>query len=306
MKKYFVVIMAFMLYSTAYAEIVESSVKDSSVHEETIVAKDGDETYTTAIYRSNNSANEVHSSDSKWHEATSAEAYYKETVVGSDGYNSSFEELYANASDVVNGENKYVSSYMEGYMRDESEHNPETMRDTAVYESSKYIENVSDMDGTYKEDIYGESTWKSSFSEPGYSEAINAQSIWDSDVTIAPDYYESNLAKSSMYDETVNEGGYESSYFESSDYKEHVADSDEAYVEDVYGQSILKTSVSENGDSTAIYGESVHDSDVQISRNSWASDLYKSNAYMEIVSSEDYESNVAHINTYEESLAKYF
>lgn len=295
-----------MLYCTAYAETtLETSVKDSSVHEETIVTKDGDETYTTTIFQSTDSANAVQSSDT-WHEAGSAEAVYREVCVGTDGYKSTFEEIYKNESDVVNGADLYTSHYMEGYKRDESEHNPETMRDTAEYESSKYIENVSDIAGTYKEDIYGESVWESSFAEPGYNESILARSVWDSDVTKSADFYESNLDKFSMYDESVTEGGYESAYFESTAYKEHVAESGGTYEESIYGESVVKTSEAENGNSTAIYGEAVHDSDLYEDRHTWASNLYKSDAYMEIAASEDYESNLADTNTYEESIAKNF
>ncbi len=293
MKKYFIAVMALMLYCTAQAQTLETSVKDSSVHEETIVAKDGDETYTTTIYRSTGSANAMQDSDTTYHEANSDEAYYKEVVVGSDGYNSSFEEKYNTESDVVNGDNLYTSHYMEGYMRDESEHNPELMRDTAVYESSKYIEDVSSIDGTYKEDIYGESTWKSYFADPGYSETIQAQIVWDSDVTVAPDYYESNLLESSMYDESVNEDGYESAYFESALYKEHVAEGGGIYQESIYGESVVKTSESENGESTMNYGQIIHESDLYRDDNTYESELDMPDADLIVDDMITYEETVA-------------
>lgn len=306
MKTYFVAVIALMLYCTAHAETMESSVKDSSVHEETTVTKDGDDKYTTTIYQSSDSANAMQSTEDTYHEADSSEAFYKEVVVGTDGYHSAFEEKYNTESDVLKGDNLYTSHYMEGYMRDESEHNPEMKRDTAEYESNKYIENVSDTDGTYKEDVYGESVYKSSFDEPGYHETVEARDVYDSDVTKSHDYYESNLDKSSMYDESVNEGGYESAYYESTAYKEHVAESGNEYEESIYGESVVKTSESEHGNSTATYDEVTHESDLYKDNHTWESNLYKSDSDVEIVASDDDESNVADMNTYEENVAQNF
>ena len=305
MKKYFIAAVAFVLFSTAHATTtVDSSVKDSNVHEETYTTKDGAETYTTTIYRSTDKANEVQSSGGTYHEANSGDAYYKEVVTGTDGYHSSFEEKYTNASDVKNGANMYVSHNENSYMRDESEHNPETMRDTAQFVGSHYKEDVSDINGTYKENIYGDSTWKSSFSEPGYSESIKGQSVWDSDVTIAKDYYESNLSKSDMYEESVTEGAYHSDYFESSHYKEHVADSSKSYDEDIYGESIVKTYETDGKTTTSIYGESVWDSDVHKDMTTWISNLHKSDTYKESVTAEDYESSFSNTDVHDEHLAQ--
>jgi len=92
MKKYFIAVVAMLLYSTGYAETTSSSVKDSSVHEETIVTVDGDETYTTTIYRSTDYSNDQMSDGTNWNESTSDNAYYKEVVTGTDGYSSMFKD----------------------------------------------------------------------------------------------------------------------------------------------------------------------------------------------------------------------
>jgi len=305
MKQLIIAALAFILYGNARAEVTSYDVKDTSSHLETIVKvkHDGAETYTYTITKSKDSSKEVQSADGTYHEANSGDKYYHEICVGSDGYKSEFEEKYSHDSDVKNAPNSYTSHYAEGYMKNESEYNPVTKRDTALYKSDNYIENVSDINGTYKEDIYGESVWKSSFADPGYKEKIYGQSTWDSDVTISKDYYESNVAKSSIYEETVVEGTYESDLYRSDVYKEHVADTGKVYDESIYGESVYKSKVSNNGNEKAVYAEAVWDSSAHVTPHSKETNVYKSDAYMEIVSNEDYQSNYSDTNEHIENVA---
>lgn len=303
MKKFVIAALAFVLYSTTQAATIsESSVKDSSVHEEKSVVQDGSETYTTTIYQSKGSASNIESEGVNYHEAQSADKYYKEVCVGTDGYKSTFEEKYGNESDVKSGKDMYTSHYMEDHMKNESEYNPNSQRDTAQYESSKYIENVSDIKGTYKENIYGESVWKSSFSDPGYNEQIYANAIWDSDITKSKNYYESNLNKSDMYSESVTQGKYESDYYQSNNYKEHVADG-AAYDESIYGESVLKTRVAKKDSEKAVYAETVWDSSAHIGKHDQEVNTYRSDAYMEIASKENYEFSTSDVNEHSTSVA---
>jgi hypothetical protein len=306
MKQLIIAALAIVLYGNAKADTTyESTVKDTSSHLETIteVKQDGAETYTYTITKSKDASSEVNISGDTYHEANSGDKYYHEICVGSDGYRSEFEEKYSHESDVKNSPDMYTSHYAEGYMKNSSEFNPNTMIDKGQFEASHYIENVSDGGGTYKEDIYGDAIWKSYYKDPGYSEKIYGESTWDSDVTISANYYESNLATSNVYEETVVEGNYESDLFKSDHYKEKVVENGDNYSEDIYGEAVWKSKVINGSYQEAIYGEAVWDSDTHITPNSKEVNIYKSDAYMEIVSDEGYSSTFSDQNEHIENVA---
>lgn len=305
MKKYIIAVVAMLLYSTGYAETTDSSVKDSSVHQETIVTKDGDETYTTTIYRTTDYANEQHSDGTNWNESTSDNAYYKEVVTGTDGYSSMFEEKYGADSNIAVTPDTYDSHVDLSYMHQEAEFNPNTMRDTAMFESSRYIQDIHQGGGVYQEDIYGEAIWKSYVTDfsTNYHEQIYGESVWDSDVSISADYWQMNLKSHNLYEQSITDGEFSSDYFTSAHYEQSIRDGADLYLEDVYGDAVVKTSMSQPGYSQTIYGEAVFDSDHQITLTTWNSNVYESDTYMQTINANGLESSMSNVDTYEEHLS---
>lgn len=301
MKKYFIAVVAMLLYSTSYAETMESSVKDTSVHEETIVTQDGDETYTTTIYRSTDYANQQQSDGTNWNESTSDNAYYKEVVTGTDGYSSMFEERYGADSTIAVTPDSYDSHVDLKYMHQEAEFNPNTMRDTAMFESSRYIQDIHQGGGVYQEDIYGEAIWKSYVTDfsTGYHEQIYGESVWDSDVSISADYWQSHVYLHNIYEQSITDDEFSSDYFTSSHYIQDIQDGAEWYLEDIYGEAVVKTRMSQPGYSQTIYGEAIFDSDHQISLTSYNEHVYESDTYMQTITADGFESSMSNVDTHE-------